>query len=105
MQLHCTMLPILVPRQLLNYLSYMEVYDDELYMITLLRSMHYIVGLCKYPCCCILAANPYLRNDYGETALELARRKGHLYVVWAIEVDSPLSSYFVLTMPMTLYSF
>ncbi|XP_025811515.1 probable E3 ubiquitin-protein ligase XBOS34 isoform X2 [Panicum hallii] len=30
-------------------------------------------------------ANPYLRNDYGETALELARRKGHLYVVWAIE--------------------
>ncbi|RLM87391.1 putative E3 ubiquitin-protein ligase XBOS34 [Panicum miliaceum] len=28
----------------------------------------------------IHGANPYLRNDYGETALELARRKGHLYV-------------------------
>ncbi|CAN6213890.1 unnamed protein product [Urochloa humidicola] len=30
-------------------------------------------------------ADPYIRNDYGETSLELARRKGHMHVVSAIE--------------------
>ncbi|CAN6180082.1 unnamed protein product, partial [Urochloa humidicola] len=30
-------------------------------------------------------ADPYIRNDYGETSLELARRKGHMHVVRAIE--------------------
>ncbi|CAN6171813.1 unnamed protein product [Urochloa humidicola] len=30
-------------------------------------------------------ADPYMRSDYGETSLELARRKGHMHVVRAIE--------------------
>ncbi|CAL5079994.1 unnamed protein product [Urochloa decumbens] len=33
----------------------------------------------------IHGADPHIKNDYGETSLELARKKGHLSVVWAIE--------------------
>jgi hypothetical protein len=34
----------------------------------------------------ILAANPFIPNDDCNTALELAREKGHVNVVRAIEV-------------------
>jgi hypothetical protein len=57
------------------------------------HSIHQISIRCIY--CYIRAANPFIPNDDCNTALELAREKGHVNVVRAIEVYFSLLSYFL----------
>ena len=88
MEPHCTMLPRKDLSRLSIYFSHMEVYDAS--NISPCLTFLPLESFCiKEPFLWdLFAANPFITNDDCNTALDLAREKGHVNVVRAIEVYS-----------------